>query len=71
MLGWASLAMRHLAPGGTARVRQELRTLVSSYDASQLGVAALERLAAAGFADVAAAVAARWGWAARQLASTE
>jgi hypothetical protein len=67
LLGWASLAMRHLAPSGTARVRQELRTLVSSYDASQLGVAALERLAAAGFADVAAAVAARWGCAAAHI----
>lgn len=59
LLGWASLAQRHLVPGGAPRVRQELRTLVASYDASQLGPAALERLAAAGFADVAAAVAAR------------
>ena len=59
LLGWASLAQRRLVPGGAARVRRELRTLVASYDASQLGAAALERLAAAGFADVAAAVAAR------------
>lgn len=65
LLGWASLAQRHLVPGGAPRVRQELRTLVASYDASHLGVAALERLAAAGFADVAAAVATRCvgvGW---------
>ncbi len=61
LLGWASLAQRGLLPGGAARVRQELRTLVASYDASQLGVAVLERLAAAGFPDVAAAVAARCG----------
>lgn len=59
LLGWASLAARHLVPGGLPRVRQELRTLVASYDASHLGPAVLERLAAAGFADVAAAVAAR------------
>ena len=37
----------------------------------RLAAVQAERLAAAGFADVAAAVAARWGWAARQLASTE
>lgn len=64
LLGWASLAARNLVPGGLPRVRQELRTLVASYDASHLGPAVLERLAAAGFADVAAAVAARcapWG----------
>ncbi|PSC69692.1 Transducin WD40 repeat-like superfamily [Micractinium conductrix] len=57
LLGWASLAQRRLVPGGAPRVRQKLRTLVASYDASHLGVAALERLASAGFADVAAAVA--------------
>jgi hypothetical protein len=60
LLGWVSLVQRHLLPGGAVRARRELRTLVASYDASHLGVTALERLAAAGFADVAAAVAARW-----------
>lgn len=59
LLGWTSLAMAKLVPGGAARVRRELRALVSSYDASHLGAAPLERLAAAGFPDVAAAVAAR------------
>eukprot|EP00887_Chlorella_sp_A99_P003020 scaffold9.g3020.t1 len=59
LLGWASLAGRRILPGGAERVRQELRALVGSYDASQLSAAALERLAGAGFPDVAAAVAAR------------
>ena len=67
LLGWASLAQRRVLPGGATRVRRELRTLVASYDASQLGVEVLERLAAAGFADVAAAVAARWAALARAL----
>lgn len=59
LLGWTSLAMTKLVPGGAGRVRRELRALVSSYDATHLGAAPLERLAAAGFPDVAAAVAAR------------
>ena len=59
LLGWASLAGRRLLPGGAERVRQELRALVGSYDASGLGPVTLERLAGAGFPDVAAALAAR------------
>ena len=45
--------------GGAARARKELRALVGSYDACQLSAGVLEALAQAGFADVAAAVAAR------------
>ena len=59
LLGWASLAGRRILPGGTDRVRQELRALVGSYDASHLSAPPLERVAAAGFPDIAAAVAAR------------
>ncbi|GAB4816914.1 hypothetical protein N2152v2_003960 [Parachlorella kessleri] len=59
VLGWATLAARRVLPGGAARARRELRALVGSYDACQLSVGVLEALAQAGFADVAAAVAAR------------
>lgn len=56
-------ALRTLAPaGGAPRIREELCALVGSYDACQLPVGVLQSLAAAGFADVAAAVAARRVW---------
>jgi hypothetical protein len=57
--GWAGAAAAGVLPGGAPRARAALRALVASYDATQLPAAALDALAAAGFADVAAAVAAR------------
>jgi hypothetical protein len=52
-------AAHGMAAGGKARIALELRTLVSSYDTSALAPAALQHLAVAGFAEIAAAVAAR------------
>ena len=54
---WTSLAPRGWLPGGRVRLGRELRTLVGSYDASQLPVQLLEQIATAGFPEIAAAVA--------------
>jgi len=54
---WTSLAPRGWLPGGRVRIGRELRTLVGSYDASQLPVQLLEQIATAGFPEIAAAVA--------------
>lgn len=59
LLGWAGVAAQGWLPGGAGRARKEMRTLLASYDASKLPVAVLDALAVGGFADVAAAAAAR------------
>lgn len=59
LVAWSSLGARGILPGGMERARREMRTLLASYDATQVPVAVLDAMAAAGFADVAAAAAAR------------
>ena len=59
LVGWAGAAARGVLPGGSTRARREMKILLSSYDASQLPVFVLDAMATAGFADVAAAAAAR------------
>jgi hypothetical protein len=59
LVGWAGAVAKGWLPGGTARARKEMKTLLASYDASQLPVAVLDVMASSGFADVAAAAAAR------------
>jgi hypothetical protein len=59
LVGWAGVVAQGWLPGGTVRARKEMKTLLASYDASQLPVAVLDVMASSGFADVAAAAAAR------------
>ena len=59
LVGWAGAVAKGWLPGGTERARKEMKILLASYDASQLPVAVLDVMASSGFADVAAAAAAR------------
>jgi len=59
LMGWSGLAARGVLPGGADRARREMRVLIASYDATQVPVPVFEAMAGAGFADVAAAAAAR------------
>jgi hypothetical protein len=59
LVGWAGAVAKGWLPGGSARARKAMKTLLASYDASQLPVKVLDVMASSGFADVAAAAAAR------------
>lgn len=59
LVGWAGVVAKGWLPAGMMRARQEMKTLLASYDASQLPVSVLDMMASSGFADVAAAAAAR------------
>lgn len=58
MLGWAQLAAKSILPGGMARARRSLLSLVSSYGSTRIPTGVLEALAGHGFTDLSAAAAA-------------
>jgi len=59
LVGWAGAVAKGWLPGGMTRARKEMKILLASYDASQLPVSVLDAMVSSGFADVAAAAAAR------------